>query len=261
MSDTSPPARRWYHPTPEWLILALLELDGLFWLSERFHWFLFNRHKGWTVLIAVAAVGATMLLMLLSFAVSLLCRWRFQFRIFSLIVLTVAVAIPFSWLATEMQQAEQQRKAIVALEKAGGNVAVVETEIGWSQLSAPAWLRSLLGDEFFGDVYAVNLGNGQVTDASQGNLMDAALANLKRLNQLEELNLRGTQVSDRGIENLRELTQLQYLWLTQTNVTDGGLRHLKGLSKLRVLNLKRTKVTDEGIKKIQQALPNCKIER
>jgi hypothetical protein len=46
-----------------------------------------------------------------------------------------------------------------------------------------------------------------------------------------------------------------------TEVTDVGLEHLKGLNKLQTLGLAETKVTDAGVKKLQQALPKCKIER
>ena len=34
--------------------IGLLVVEGLLWLSERFQWFGFNHHKGWTVLVAVA---------------------------------------------------------------------------------------------------------------------------------------------------------------------------------------------------------------
>jgi hypothetical protein len=43
-------------------------------------------------------------------------------------------------------------------------------------------------------------------------------------------------------------------------VTDAGLEHLKALRQLQRLDLKETKVTADGVKKLQQALPNCKIE-
>jgi hypothetical protein len=48
-------------------------------LSEQFRWFPFNEHKGWTVLIAVAAAGLFMLMLLGWFATSLVLRRRFQF--------------------------------------------------------------------------------------------------------------------------------------------------------------------------------------
>jgi beta-lactamase regulating signal transducer with metallopeptidase domain len=66
---------RWYRLTPDRLILALLAVEGFLLLSERFHWFAFNQHKGYTVLIALASVGVAMLLMLAWFGVALLFRW------------------------------------------------------------------------------------------------------------------------------------------------------------------------------------------
>ncbi len=55
--------RRWFLPTPGRLLLVLLAAEGVLWLSERFRWFAFNQHKGYTVLIAVASVGGFLLLM------------------------------------------------------------------------------------------------------------------------------------------------------------------------------------------------------
>ena len=48
-------SRRWFHPSPISLCSVRVLVIGLLWLSERFQWFGFNCHKGWTVLIAVAA--------------------------------------------------------------------------------------------------------------------------------------------------------------------------------------------------------------
>ena len=68
-------------------------------------------------------------------------------------------------------------------------------------------------------------------------------------------------MTDAGLVHLKRLTQLQQLYLERTKVTDAGLEHLKGLTQLRNLDLSQTEVTDEGVKKLQQALPNCEIER
>ncbi len=106
---------RWYRPTPDRLILGLLAIEILLLLSEQFQWFPFNEKKGWTVLIAIAAVCLVLVVMLLWLVVSLLVRWRFQFSLRSLVVLVVAVAIPSCWFAVKMRQAERQRKAVAAL--------------------------------------------------------------------------------------------------------------------------------------------------
>ena len=49
--------------------------------------------------------------------------------------------------------------------------------------------------------------------------------------------------------------------LGNTQVTDAGLVHLRGLTRVKSLNLHNTQVTDEGVKKLQQALPNCRVYR
>jgi len=92
-------------------------------------------------------------------------------------------------------------------------------------------------------------------------IKDAGLERLKELSQLEELSLSCTQVTDAGLENLGDLTQLRLLDLSWSKITDAGLVHLRGLTQLESLKLRATKVTDEGVKRLQQALPNCKIHR
>ena len=88
---------------------------------------------------------------------------------------------------------------------------------------------------------------------------DKGLACLSRLTNLTQLELQGALITDAGLAHLRTLTELQWLNLQNTQVTDAGLTFLRTLTELEVLNLRRTQVTDEGFKKLQQALPNCKI--
>ncbi len=152
------PKPRWYRLTPDRLVNGLLVVECLLWLSERFHWFPFNYHKGWTVLIAVATVGAALLFMLLCFLVCLVFRLRFQFSIRSLLVLMVAIAVPFSWLAVEMKNAKKQAQAVRAIEGlwVTHDYDVNESGqiVGGSQ-KEPIWLLNLLGGDFFADVVGV----------------------------------------------------------------------------------------------------------
>ena len=105
MADAPEKARRrWFRITPDRCVVAILALEGFLLLSAWLRWFPFNQHKGWTVLVAWRRSG-TFVLMFLWFLAALLFRWRFQFSILSLLVLVVVVAVPFSWLATEMKQA------------------------------------------------------------------------------------------------------------------------------------------------------------
>ena len=262
MSD-SIPQRRWLRPTPGRLVLGLLVVEGLLFLSERFHWFAFNEHKGWTVLIAVASVSLAMLLMLLWFAASLLFRWRFQFSIRSLLVLTLVVAMPCSWLSWEMKRAKHQTEVAEAIRNMH-QWAEYDWEIDADgaprqtpQPPATAWLRSRLGVDFFAEVVRVNI-SGEDTD------MNAWPEQLEGLTELRALDLSDTQVADGGLEHLKNLTQLRCLDLGNTKITDAGLENIKGLKELRQLGLYSTGVTDlrhlEGLTKLSELfLNNTKV--
>jgi len=352
---TNPVAKpRWFHLTPDRLVLLLLVIEGLLWLSERFRLL----SKGWTTVIAVAALGVLILLMLLWFAGALLFRWRFQFSIRSLLILVVVVAIPCSWLAVEMKKAKEQQEAVKAIRKAGAEVDYFYDrhdangdELVGEELPRPVWLQAFVGkarvfqvcsQDFVHDTFAkitdaelehverltdlrhllldktlvtdaglkhiegltklevLYLDNTQITDAGLEHIHDlprlrfvtldntkvtgTGLRQMKGLPNLQDLSLDGTQVTDTALPYLAALPHLQDLSLSGTKVTDAGLRHLKSLTTLKTvrlngtritdaglrcfegmhhlegLELNGTKVTDEGIKRLQRALPKCKIE-
>ncbi len=56
--------RRWYCPTPGWLVLGSLAVTGLLWLSNWLGWPAW--HKGYAVRAAVAGVGMVLVLVLLA---------------------------------------------------------------------------------------------------------------------------------------------------------------------------------------------------
>ncbi|MGO8691979.1 MAG: hypothetical protein ACLQLG_20350 [Thermoguttaceae bacterium] len=274
MVDAPVPKPRWYHLTPDRAVLGLLAVEGFLLLSEWCQWFAFNRHKGHTVLIAGAVVGVVFLLMLFWFLAALLFRLRFQFSIRSLLVLAGVVAIPFSWLATEMKGARKQREAVEATEKAGGSVYYdyeFDPSDDWipgATPPGPPWLRKLLGGDLYADVTRVSFVNSDEVRAadlkhleglpqihmvwlSATTVGDDGLAHLKGLTQLRELFLWDTKVTDAGLEHLARLSQLEGLYLGDTKVTDVGLQHLEGLTRLQKLYIGRTKVSDAGLRHLK----------
>jgi hypothetical protein len=270
--NTPEPKRRRFYPQPAWLVLLSLATTGFLFLSERYQWFPFNQHKGWTVLIAVAGVIAVLAILLLWWLAALVFRWRFQFCIRSLFVLTVAVALPCSWFAVKLQHAKRQREAVGEIETIGRGVAYYDWQVDadfnvlGSQPPGPKWLRSLLGDDFFQTVnlfrFDLMYFGGKATDAevehlvvlsqlrfldlSRTQVTDAGVKHLRGLSELKLLNLEDTKVTDAGLGHLRDLSKLRELYLSGTPVTDAGLEHLKGLSQLQTLCLGGTQVTDAG---------------
>ena len=55
MDATTQPRTRWFHLTPGRFVVALLAVEVLLWLSERFGWL--GWHKGYAVVTDAAAVG------------------------------------------------------------------------------------------------------------------------------------------------------------------------------------------------------------
>jgi hypothetical protein len=83
---------------------------------------------------------------------------------------------------------------------------------------------------------------------ADGKIGDEQVATVKPLgNVIFSLNLRGTEVSDKGLEQLKDLKSLVRLHLERTKITDAGLAHLAALENLEYLNLYGTEVTDAGL--------------
>ena len=264
--------------TPSWLVLGLLVVEGLLWLSNWLCWPAW--HKGYAVLASIAATGTALLVMLLWFAVALLVRLRFQFSIRVLLVLTVVVALPCSWLGVEMKKAREQQRAVQAIGT-GDDSVCYDFEIDASgaiivnaQPPQPAWLQSILGVDFFCDVlevwattpntlreakslrhvatvWLVVGGNGGDTEP----ITDDALEYLEGCTQIETLWLRNMQITDAGLKHFASLSNLRHLDIENTKITDTGLRHLKGLSRLESLNVRGNEITDAGLRYLKE-LPN-----
>jgi hypothetical protein len=99
-------------------------------------------------------------------------------------------------------------------------------------------------------------------DLNHTKITGAGLRHLKALTQLQKLGLSRTQISDAGLEHLQALSQLQTLDLGSTPITYAGLERLKALPKLASLNIiSTTKITDDEARRLQEALPNCKIRK
>ena len=146
------------------------------------------------------------------------------------VVLGVALAGLVACVGCEPPKPTQE-EAVAAIKRLGGKVEVDENN----------------------DVVIVNLGGTKITDAG--------LVYLKGMQKLKLLGLSGSKITDAGMAHLKGLTKLEGLDLKGTKVTDAGLAHLnlKGLRNLGYLVLRNTYVTAAGIKKLQQALPHCKI--
>ncbi len=86
---------------------------------------------------------------------------------------------------------------------------------------------------------------------ADGKIGDEQVASVKPLgNIIYSLNLRGTEITDKGLEHLKDLKSLVRLHLERTKITDAGLANLAGLENLEYLNLYGVEVTDAGVQSL-----------
>ncbi|MCH7728516.1 MAG: PD40 domain-containing protein, partial [Planctomycetes bacterium] len=163
-------------------------------------------------------------------------RW-FRFSLRTLLIVVVILGIGFAWVAFKFQQVWEQRKVVAEIEKVGGeSYFCYELRAGTSP--GPAWLKEILGEDFFATVVHVYLYDKKATDDT--------LANIAKLTELETLIISNIAVSDVGIQHVSNLTKLVYLELSHTCVSNAGLAHLKKLKQLKTLDLSGSRVTGEG---------------
>ena len=195
---------------------------------------------------------------------------------FSLRTMMIVVTVFCVWLGFTAKRARDQRQAVEVIRKLwGAGYYEHQLPLGFpSKPPGPKWLRRLIGDEYFFSFGRIEVGGPTDADLvhlkaltsltflalSGTKVTDTGLEHLKDLTNLQTLELRNTHITDTGLEHLIALTDLEVLVLTSPQITDAGLVHLKGFTKLERLYVNYTQVTDEGVKKLQQALPNCKID-
>jgi hypothetical protein len=234
-----------------WLIVAILMFNAVLFVSQRFKWFSFNVHKGWTVLIALTCTGIFLGLFALWLTAVLLLRWEFRVSIRSLLTLFVVGAIPLGWLAAEMKAARRQMDAINWIGIEHGGYAYdwqcdAQGQPLWPMPNArkpPAlpWLSNLLGDDLFADVVSVKFADGYPPIAP------GDLEHLEWLTRVKRLSFVGNMIADAGLEHIRLMKELEYLTLADNGITDDGLKSLEGLVDLRMLDISDERISGPGL--------------
>jgi hypothetical protein len=179
-------------------------------------------------------------------------RRFFQFSLRSLFALMLLVAVLCGTFGVRTVYVRDQRAVAEHLAEvarraqdasAGG---IARTAIGWeempSYLGLPphAWVRSLMGEDFYRNVVSVSLEyNRQLTDDD--------LVPVSRLDHLRRLDLDLTAITDKGLEHLGTLPRLESLDIGSTEIGSEGLAYLDGAPDLVSLGLSFTMIDDEGI--------------
>jgi hypothetical protein len=250
-------------------VIALLFFEAALLLLERLRLSAGDQHKGWAVLVALAAWFLGVVGILLACLASRVLRWRLQFTLRSLLTLVVGGAIPCSWLATELQTAARQKEAVEAIRASAGSVTYERESVGdetilGHEARAPQWLRSILGDDFFTNVDRVAvvtvgglrqakcLPQLRFLHVSGRDITDDALVELEDLKQIEVLSVDRATGDEAGFKHLKGLTRLRELCVCGGNIHDADLQHLGHLHQLEILYLDSLpKISDAGLKHLK----------
>ena len=267
----------------------LLFIEAALFLVDRYR-FLCGRHKGYSVLLACAAVAAAVVFLVFRCALALLLRRRFQFHLFSLLALTTIAGLPLSWLAFSIRMAGRQRDEVAWLREHDVSAAYDYQASAGSAASAappgPPVLRDCLGPDFFADVDSVWARGMGGADAVFGHLGEftqlrtlqfemtrgvgaAELKGLESLTRLEDVSLvLQPTVTDRDLRPLRRLVSVRRLALSPFSLTDtdvaksevgdGVIDCLSDMRKLEKLDLNGFLITDQGLQRIVQLFPKLR---
>ena len=84
-------------------------------------------------------------------------RW-FQFSLRSLLLAMLVFGCAFGWIAHERQRAWEGQQAVLAIEKAGGEISLKQ------EGARPPWLAAILGDDSYEYTKDIALHGPLVTD-------------------------------------------------------------------------------------------------
>lgn len=187
-------------------------------------------------------------------------RFRFSLRTLLIVMLTTGCLLGLA--ARPILKARRIQKDTAVVLALGGRVSGEDSP-------APTWLRSFVGEQYFGEVTGVSLAHRSINDQhlkclerfphvknldlTDTAITDAGLKHVGKCAELEVLRLNRTDITDAGLKELAGLPRLRYLDLWDTSITDAGMDQLAAISSLRHLNLNETLVTDAGALKLAKS--------
>tara|TARA_B100001939_G_scaffold273418_1_gene241304 strand:+ start:237 stop:632 length:396 start_codon:yes stop_codon:yes gene_type:complete len=78
-------------------------------------------------------------------------------------------------------------------------------------------------------------------------------------NKLKELNLKGTDISNKSLDTISQLVSIETLDLSETAINDDAIAKLNSMQHLKVLVLSGSDVTQDRIRDIRASMINTRI--
>jgi len=153
---------------------------------------------------------------------------------------------PENWVP-EKKVAAADSKVINELRSGGVSIAQIESASNYLSVSFAGRKKIEPGDVellkvLSNQIIELNLARTSVTDDQ--------LLQISELKELRRLHLEHTQITDLGIAHLKACENLSYLNLIETKVSDVGLKLVGEIKSLKELYLFNTNITKEGLRNL-----------
>jgi hypothetical protein len=201
-------------------------------------------------------------------------RRRLKISVRVLMLLIIVVGVVLAWRANT---ARRQHEAVAAIRRCDGwahydyefvpgpsPLAQSDPKLAprWGTLTpgrtppAPAWLRRIVGDEYFQEIahvsFLYDLDNRMlVASMLERPSGDDILAKLEGQTGIKTLHFGYEKVTARGLASIAQLPALEELIVCNTDgISDADLARLEGLKKLKLLLIGNSWLTDEALRHV-----------
>ncbi|MCO6045679.1 hypothetical protein NG895_17415 [Aeoliella sp. ICT_H6.2] len=205
-------------------------------------------------------------------------QWRrFGLRTFLVMVTLLCVAI--GTLATK---ARQQRRLVAAIDRVGGEVrydwqpdpaeqldrlqrqrrlqamrAAGAAPMHADHPKGPAWLRGMVGDEYFQHVEEITLRSPRWSRLKGGK--NGFLQQVANASNVETLIVLHSDFNDDDLRLICHMKGLRRLTINGADISDEGLPLLYGMKNLESLIVVGPRLTFEAVVELSTQLPECRV--
>lgn len=185
----------------------------------------------------------------------------------TLLCVPLVLSAPCLWMSQAIRAKHRERAAAKSVIRAGGSVKYASEKPGRPPPGvATRILAPIVGADFLDCVVSASLRKHvlppfailndlprlQVLFLTSAAVDDEHLSQLKEFQELEEIYLQGSRVSDRGLMFLRNCPRLRELDVSDTEVSGAFFGELTELPRLETIWMSRCHVTDDGARAVGQ---------
>lgn len=173
------------------------------------------------------------------------CRWRLQFTLRAMLLLTLVCALGLGWIAGERRKVWLEDLAVKEIVQQGyvyrdGDVRLFSA----CEDSSPIrWQKRLFGEHVGSPVRFASVWPGASPEVVE---------QFRFLRSVSGICLQGVCVHDEHLLTITSLDKVEWLNLSATDITDAGAKQLASLHSLLDLNLDHTEITDDSLQALNR---------